>query len=244
MSSALPKTKDVRKARKKADQGAHTAFETVKNPFFAALGAVDAATKTVTLAFGKAREEATDRAEEAQTRMQKALNELQSRVSDLPKEINELRNRLEPSELRKVADAYGDAAQKAYASLVERGEDVYGEIRSQPRVKQAMDSVESGVDTAQERLEAVVRDVNQAVDDLRGRFARTSRSVGEKTARETERVAAATAKQVQVGASEVAETVTEVGRETASTTRSTTRQAANRAAPPRKSSTKRPGDKS
>jgi heparin binding hemagglutinin HbhA len=241
--SALPSTKDVRQARKQVDATAHTAFETVKNPLFAAIGAVDTATKAVTQGFSKA----SGRAEEAQTRLQKALNDLQSKAGELPKELNELRNRLEPAELRKVADAYTEAAQKAYGSLIERGEDVYGEIRKQPRVKQALSSVESGVDTAQGRLEAVVKDLNHAVDDLRGRFARGSRSVGEKTARGTERVAAATAKQVEESANEVADAVTEAGHETASTTRSTTRQAANRAAPPappRKPTSKRPGDNS
>lgn len=243
--SALPSTKDVRQARKQVDATAHTAFETVKNPLFAALGAVDKATKAVTEGYTKARSEASGRAEEAQARFQKALNELQARVSELPKELGELRNRLEPAELRKAADAYGESAQKAYGALIERGEDVYGEIRKQPRVQQALSSVESGVDTAQGRLEAVVKDINHAVDDLRARFARGSRSVGEKTARETERLTAATAKQIKESATEAADTVTEAGRETAATTRSTTRQAANRAAPPappRKPATRRPGD--
>jgi hypothetical protein len=59
--------------------------------------------------------------------------------------------------------------------------------------RQALDSVESGVDTAQERLEIVVRDLNSAAVDLRSRFVRTSRSVGQKVARDTESVTTAAA---------------------------------------------------
>ena len=81
--------------------------------------------------------------------------------------------------------------QKAYTSLVERGEEVFDDLRSQPRVMQALDSVGSGVDTAQARLEVVVRDLNSAAADLRSRLARTSRSVGEQVARDAERVSTA-----------------------------------------------------
>lgn len=138
------------------------------------------------------------------------------------------------TELRKLAGACEKAVREAYASLVERGEEVFDDFRSQPRVKHALDSVESGVDTAQERLEVVVRDLNSAAADLRSRFARTSRSVGEKVARDTERVSTTAAQQVRATAGEVSEAVTETGEEAAHATRSATRTAANRAAPPRR----------
>lgn len=86
------------------------------------------------------------------------------------------------AELRKLAGACEKAVREAYASLVERGEEVFDDLRGQPRVIQALDSVGSGVDTAQERMEVVVRDLNSAAADLRSRFARTSRSVEEKAA--------------------------------------------------------------
>src|SRR5262249_16295170 len=142
-------------------------FEAVRSPFLAALGAVDTATRAVTDAISKVRSEASERAEETQNRLQKALNELQIRISALPKDVSELRHRVEPAELRRLADEYREAALKAYASLVERGEGVYDELRSRPGVKQALDSVESSVDTAQERLEIAVRDLNATVDELR-----------------------------------------------------------------------------
>ncbi len=264
---AMPTTEDVRHAREQAEAAVSTTFEAVKSPLLAALGAVDTATHAVVEAFTKARSEAGERAEETQSRLQKALNDLQARASELPKEIAELRHRMEPAELRKLADEYREAAQKAYASLVDRGEEVYGELRSRPRVQQALDSVESGVDTAQERLESAVRDLNSAVDELRSRFARTSRSVGERAARETQRVAAAAGEQVkdtadkmagamtEAGeqvkdtADKVAETTTEAGDEAAGTTRSASRKAANRAAPPaspqqHRTATRRPSDNS
>ncbi|MGH4006796.1 MAG: hypothetical protein ACRDTH_01255 [Pseudonocardiaceae bacterium] len=86
------------------------------------------------------------------------------------------------TELRKLAGVCDKAVRQAYASLVERGEAVFDDLRSQPRVKQALDSVESSVDTAQQRLEGVVGDLNAAAAELRSRFARTSRSVGEQAA--------------------------------------------------------------
>jgi heparin binding hemagglutinin HbhA len=262
---AMPKTEDVRQAREQAETAVHTTFEAVKSPLLAALGAVDTATHVVTEAFCKARSGAGERAEETQHRLQKALNELQARASELPKEISELRHRLEPAELRKLAEEYREAAQKAYASLVERGEEVYGELRSKPVVKQAIDSVESGVDTAQERLEIVVRDLNATVEELRSRFARTSRSVGEKAAIQTQRAATAAGEQVKEtadklagaasGAGEqvkdtaekVAEATTEAGDDAAATTRSASRKVANRATPPapqHKEPSRRPGDNS
>lgn len=142
------------------------------------------------------------------------------------------------AELRKLAGACEKAVREAYASLVERGEEVFADLRSQPRVRHALNSVESGVDTAQQRLEVVVRDLNSAADDLRSRFARTSRSVGEQAARDAERLSAAAAQQVQATAGAVSEAVTEAGAEAAHATRSATGDvtppAANRAAPPRR----------
>ncbi len=213
---AMPTTKDVRRVRKQAEAGVTVTFDAVKNPLFAVLGAVDVATHTVTDTLGKARSGATSRPD----------------------------SRSEPTELRKLAEACGEAVQKVYSSLVERGEQVFDEFRSQPGVKQALDTVESGVDTAQERLEVVVRDLNTAAADLRHRFARTSRSVGEKVARDTQKATTAVAQQVQETADELSEAVTEAGDEAAATTRSVTRRAANQASPPRKPTTRRPGSNS
>ena len=266
--STLPTTQDVRHVREQAEAGVFATFDTVKNPLFAALGAVDAATRTVTDVIAKARTGAAERAEEAQGRVQKALHELQSRVSELPNEVSELRHRLEPAEMRKMAEQYREAAQKAYASLIERGEEVFGDIRNRPAVRQALDSVGSGVNTAQERLEIAVRELNATVDDLRSRFARGSRSIGEKTAWQAQKVAETVGEQVKGTAQRVADAATEAGEQVAdtvhdtgekvskatgeagddaaSTARSTGRKVAERAAPPpqRKPVGRRPGDNS
>ncbi|HEX2301209.1 MAG TPA: hypothetical protein VHH34_22350, partial [Pseudonocardiaceae bacterium] len=123
-----------------------------------------------------------------------------------------------------------------------------------------------GVDTAQERLEIAVRDLNATVEELRSRFARTSRSVGEKTAIQTQRAADAAGEQVtetadklagaasgageqvKESAEKLAETTTEAGDEAAATTRSAARKVANRATPPaapqHKEPSRRPGDNS
>ena len=207
----LPTTKDVRRVRKQAEAGATVTFDAVKSPLFAVLGAMDAATQTVTGVLGMARS-------------------APSRPDGRPA----------PTELHKLAEIWGEAAHKAYSSLVERGEEVFDDFRSQPGVKQALDTVESGVDTAQQRLEVVVRDLNSAAADLRSRFARTSRSVGEKAARGTQRATTAVAQQVQETADEVSKAVTEAGDEAAATTRSVTRKAANQASPPSKPTTRRP----
>lgn len=260
--SVLPDTQDVRHAREQAEATAVVAFDSVKSPLFAALGAVDAATHTVSDAFTKLRNEAAGRKEEAQQRLHKTLNSLQSLAADLPKEVGELRHRLEPAELRKLAEEYREAAQKTYHALIERGEEVFGELRNQPRVKQALESVESGVDTAQQRLEIAVRDLNNAVDELRSRFAASSWSIGEQFAQRTERAATTTAERVQEAgaaaqeaadkaavkaretADDAADAVTEAGGETAATTRSAARKVAERSSPPRKSGTRRPGENS
>ncbi|MGH3896944.1 MAG: hypothetical protein ACRDTA_01570 [Pseudonocardiaceae bacterium] len=136
------------------------------------------------------------------------------------------------TELRALAGACGQAVREAYVSFVERGAEVFDDFRSQPRVKQALNSVESGVDTAQQRLEVAVRDLNVAAADLRSRFAWTSRSVGEEVARDAERVGTAAAQQVRATAGEVAEAVTEAGQEAAYETRVEARTAANPAVPP------------
>lgn len=236
MPAPLPTVKDVHTARKQAQQ---VTAQYVKPPLLAALGATDAAVQTVTDAVARIRTETADRVQDNQARLSKALDELTVRLADLPQEVSALRDRRDAAQLRKVAEAYGEVAQKAYDSLVERGEQVFGEFRSQPRVRRALTSVESGVDGAQERLETIVRDVNQVADDLLARFARTSRSTGEKAAQRTQKAAENLAEQVKEAGDDAAAAVTEAGGEAAANTRSTTRKAANRAQAPRRAAERR-----
>lgn len=232
-------TKDIRTARRHAEASVNATVDRVKTPLLAVLGAAETAGSALTDAITKARTEANDRAQDTQHLLQGALDDLQRRVSDMPAEIGELRTRLDPAELRKLADAYGEVAQKAYTSLAERGEELFGEFRRQPQVKRAFGSVESGVDAAQERLEAVVKDLNNLADDLLSRFARNSRSAGEKAARTTERSAGQLAEQVKEVSNEVAGSVSEAGEEAASSTRSTARTTADRASAQRKPAPRR-----
>ncbi len=234
-------TKNIRTARRNAESSVTATMDRVKTPLLAVLGAAETAGSALTDAINKARSEATDRAHETQNQLQGALDDLQRRVSDLPAEIGELRSRLDPAELRKLADAYGEVAQQAYTSLAERGDEVFGEFRSQPQVKRAIGSVESGVDAAQERLEALAKDVNNLADDLLARLARTSRSAGEKAARTTEQRADQLAEQVKEVSDDVAGSVSEAGDEAASSTRSTARKTASRAAAQRKPAPRRTG---
>lgn len=227
-------TPDMRRARGQTGTGTNTTFEAVRGTLLATLGAVDAAARAATMAFNRARSEAIGRAEGAQTRLQRTLSDLQDRVSDLPNEV---------SELRRVAEQYGDLAKNVYTSLVERGEEVMDELRQRPRVQQALESVEAGVDTAQERLENAVRDLNAAVDELRFRFAQTSRAIGERAARETENAVMAAGELVQDTANKVSGAAIDAGDQVATTTRSTTRAVADQAAPsPRRPVDRRAGD--
>lgn len=232
-------TRDIRHARRQAEATVTATMGRVKTPLLAVLGAAETAGSTLTDAIGKARDGATGRAQGTQDRLQSALDDLQRRVSDLPAEVGELRSRLDPAELRKLVDAYSDVAQKAYTSLAERGEEVFGEFRKQPQVKRAMGSVESGVDTAQERLEALAKDLNELADDLLARFARTSRSAGESAAQATQQRADQLAEQVKEVSEEAASSVSEAGQEAASSTRSTARKAGTSASSQRKPAARR-----
>lgn len=225
----LPTTQNIRNARRQTE----AAVKQLSTPVMAVIGAVDTATSTVSGLLGRA----NDRAQDDRERLAQALTDLQNRVSELPAEVRDLRDRLEPGELRKRTDAYADSAQRAYEDLARRGREVFGDFQRRPQVSRAVNGWESGVDAAQQRLEAVVTDLNSLADDLAARFARGSRSVGERTARATENAAEEVAEQVKTTGDEAAEAVTEAGEQAATTTRSGTRKAANRASAPRSSNT-------
>ena len=177
-------------------------IDQAKTPLLAAIGAGDYALATVTEALRNARARAEDNVETAR-----------ERVTDFPEEFNtqlsDLRNRLDPEELRKVADAYVQAAAGIYVSLAERGDDVIAKVRKQPQVDQAVD-----------RAEDAAGDARGLTNEVLGTVARQTRSIGERGARATERVTGRTS-----GA------VTEAGAETAHQLRSTSRKAANQTKP-------------
>jgi len=247
MPVTLPTAQDVRRARKQATTVVAGALEQARTPLYAAIGAGNLATAAVTDAVRKARggtnQQADSAAQTAQARvaeLQTRLAELQVRLTDLPArlrtrldnlstELTELRGKLEPAELRELADGYRKAMQELYARLSVRGEKVYGEFAAQPGVKRAVSRVEAAADTAEVRVEKFVEDARAVADEVLGRVTKRTRSTGEKAARATKNASTV-----------VAEAVEDAGDEVAHSTRSVTRKAANRTEPATAKSTAQP----
>ncbi len=188
-----------------------TAIDQAKTPLLAAIGAGDFALNSVRGAVTDARSRAEERVETTR-----------DRVSAIPDEIDELRSKLAPEELRRVAEAYVQAAASIYVSLAERGEEAVSRVRKQPQVEQAF-----------ERAEGARGDAKDLTDEVLGTVARQTRSVGERAARATERVTSrATSAAGKAGAA-----AAEAGDEVAHDIRSTTRKAANRTSAPKGSNT-------
>lgn len=216
MAVSLPTSTDVRKAREQAAER----VEVARTPLLAVLGAGDYAVSSVSKAVADARA----RAEEAA-----------NRAAELPQ-------RLSPEALRQlVADLRADAEER-YTGFAERGEKTWGRIRKQPQVKNAISTIETYTDKFDARVDVLVDDAHDVAEKALSTVTRQTRSVGEKTARATQRFAAETAETVAEVAKDVSDDVAEAGKdaaatinergdEAASTTRSVTRKAANRTAP-------------
>jgi len=194
-----PNTDDVRKA-----------VEQVRTPLLAALGAGDLAAKAVLDAVSKAK----DNADAAR--------------KDLPTDVNSLREKLDPAELRKLVDEYTDAALKLYRKLAAQGEETLDKFRTQPQVKKVVDQLEEAIEAAQTRAGDVATDARELAEDVLAKVTRRTRSVGEKTARAAEKLAA-----------ETSEAVEDLGEDVAHEVRSTSRKVANKTAPARKPATTR-----
>ncbi|HEX2130504.1 MAG TPA: hypothetical protein VHH15_03025 [Actinophytocola sp.] len=207
---ALPKSEDVRKASEQA-------VEVLRTPLLAALGAGDLATQAVRDAVGKTR-----------TRVNEGAGAARGAVDELPRDLAGVRDRLDPAELRKLVDEYTDAAQKLYQKLADQGEDALGKLKTQPQVRRALDQLEESIATLQERVGDAAGDARELADEVLAKITRQTRSVGEKTARDAQKVA--------VGA---AETIEELGDDVAHEVRSTSRKAANRTAPRKPATTRR-----
>jgi heparin binding hemagglutinin HbhA len=180
-----------------------TAIDQAKTPLLAAIGAGDFALNTVLGAVTDARTRAEERAENTR-----------ERFSSIPEEIDELRGRLAPEELRKVAEAYVQAAAQIYVSLAERGGEALDRVRKTPQVDDLVSRAEDARD-----------DAKDLSDEVLGTVARQTRSIGERAARATERVTTrATSVAGKAGAA-----AAEVGDELAHDLRSTSRRAANTA---------------
>jgi len=207
--ATLPKTDDVRKARQQAVEVLNSAVDSIRTPLLAALGAGDLATHAVVDAVNKAR-----------TKVNEGTSTAKGAVDELPRDLAGLREKLDPTELRKLVDEYAEAAQKLYQKLADQGEDALTKLRSQPQVSKAIDQLEEAITTLQERVGDVAGDARELTEEVLAKVTRRTRSVGEKTARKVQHVAA-----------ETAEAVEELGDEAAHEVRSASRKAANRTAP-------------
>jgi heparin binding hemagglutinin HbhA len=205
-----PKTEDVRKV-------VTTAVDQVRTSLLAALGAGNLASQAVVDAVAKAKERATATGEAAR-----------KNIEELPTDVESLRGKLDPAELRKLVDAYTDAALKLYGKLAETGEQTWDKIVAQPQVKKAIEQLEDALQQAQGRVEEVTTETRERVDGVLAKVTRQTRSTGEKTARK-----------VQTAADDAAEKIEELGDELAHETRSVARKTANKTAPRSASTTRR-----
>jgi heparin binding hemagglutinin HbhA len=153
--------------------------------------------------------------------------------------LRELPDRLTRDELRKRADRATDRARKAYDEWARRGEDTAERIRTEPRVARALRTIEDTNKRFDRQLENLVDELHDAGEEVLKVVTFESRSVGEKAARRTQRVARDTAATVSEASEELAESVVEAGDEAAHDTRSVTRKAANKTAPAKRNSSGR-----
>jgi heparin binding hemagglutinin HbhA len=209
MAVSLPTAADVRKVREQAAKNAAERAEVARTPLLAVLGAGDLAVTTVSKAVTQARSRATAQAGEVQTR-----------VSQLPQ-------RLSTDELRKAVAELRVQAEHVYAGFAQRGEQAWGKIRKQPQVEQALSTIGSYTEKLDARVDGFVDDAHDAAEKALAAVTRQTRSVGEKAARDTEKVADEAAETV----GEVAGKISEAGAEAAHATRSTSRRTAIRTAP-------------
>jgi heparin binding hemagglutinin HbhA len=167
----LPTTEDVRKAGEQVSAAFTAVLEQAKTPLLAALGAGDLAGKALTEALAKARTQVNERAEAARTA-----------VDELPG----LREKLDPSELRKLVDTYTTAAANLYSYLAEHGEETLEKLREQPQVKVVLDQIarrtRSVGEKAAEDVEQAAEDIAEAVVEAGGDVAAETRSATRKAA--------------------------------------------------------------
>ena len=209
MPVTLPTAADVRKVREQAAKNAAVRAEAARTPLLAVLGAGDAAVTVVTKAIV-----------DAQTRRRAQADKVQAYVTALPQKLN-------ADEARKTVAELREQAGTAYAGFAERGEKAWGKIRTQPQVKDAIARIETYTEKLDARVDSFVDDAHDAAEKALAAVTRQTRSVGEKAARDTEKVADEAAETV----GEVAGKISEAGAEAAHATRSTSRRTAIRTAP-------------
>lgn len=216
MAVTFPTKFDVREARDQANKVVSDAIDPFRQPALAVLGLGDVAVAA---------------ARDAVARVQAGATEVQARVEDLPAEVQELRTKLTAEDFRRLVDSYLVAVRSVYADLIKRGQTTYKEIKAQPQVKQALDTVDQVQSEIESRLEDAVEGVRVRGEGALAQVTRQTRSVGERAARVTQRFSAQAAESVAEAGSELSEEIKEAGDEVASETRSATRKTAARTAP-------------
>ncbi|MDL5155269.1 hypothetical protein [Actinomycetospora termitidis] len=216
MPVTFPTKFDVREARDQANKVVSDVVDPFRAPALALLGLGDYAVAS---------------AQEAFSKVQAGATEVQARVEDLPSELQELRGKLTSEDFRRLADSYVAAVRSVYADLVKRGETAYTQIKAQPQVKQALDTVDQVSSELENRLEDATEGVRVRGEAALAEVTKQTRSVGERAARYTQRATAEAAEAITEVSAEVAADVKEAGEEAAHETRSAARKTAARTAP-------------
>ncbi|HEY8371846.1 MAG TPA: hypothetical protein VIL00_03790 [Pseudonocardiaceae bacterium] len=203
----MPKTPDVNKARERATSVMETAVEQTRSPLLAVLSAGEAAAQAVAKSLRRARERVAERAENGRN----GVEELHG----------ESRPKLDPAELRKLVDAYTQAAMQLYGYLAERGEKALDRLRKNPQFQRTMEQLEAAAQNAQERVEHV----RELADETLSKVAQRLRGAGEQAASTVEDTARETAETAERAGAKASDTVQEAGQKTAGATRNTTRRA-------------------
>lgn len=173
MPVTLPTSADLRKVREQAVTVVNDAYGQARTPLLAAIGAGDLATSTVLEALNTARKGFDGRTD----KVRKTVADLPKELEDLRKNLDlaVLREKLDPTELRRIVDEYFKNVQAKYSELAEKGEQALDKIKSTPQVKQALDQVNSTVETAQQRFDGVYDDAREVAEDVLGRVTRRTK---------------------------------------------------------------------
>ncbi len=145
--------------------------------------------------------------------------------------LRELPERLSREELRKRADEVAEQARETYDEWAKRGEVTVDRIKTQPSVDRALRSARDANKRVEKQVETFVDQAHDVGEDLLSRVSVETRSIGEKTARRTQKVAGKAATNVSKASDDLAGEIRQAGNEAARDTRSTSRKAANRTAP-------------
>ncbi|GAB2757701.1 hypothetical protein GCM10027174_37390 [Salinifilum aidingensis] len=174
MPAETKTTTDATSGPAGAAQTLGSVAQQARTPLLAALGAGDLAAQALLERLEKVRAQLSERAESAR--------------QDLPNDLDELRGKLEPAELRKLADQYAQSARQLYGYLADRGEEALDRLQTEPRVQQVRERVE----TAQGKIDDAVGEVRELADDVLGTVTPSRADSGEQADQAAEEDSSAT----------------------------------------------------